>query len=81
MVKNPLGVKEFGIHVRRLREERKLSQQELADLADLAKKTITRIENGNAAATNDVMISLARALNITLNELVSFQLPKENKQS
>ncbi len=66
--------------MRRLREVRNLSQQELADLADLAKKTIQRIENGYAAATNDVMISLARALNISLKELVDFPLPKEKKK-
>jgi transcriptional regulator with XRE-family HTH domain len=79
-VKNPAGVKEFGVHLRRLREAKKLSQQELADLADLAKKTITRIENGNTAATNDLMISLARALTISLKELVDFPLPKEKKK-
>ena len=79
-MKNPAGVKEFGIHLRRLREAKNLSQQELADLADLAKKTITRIENGNATATNDVMISLARGLTISLKELVDFPLPKEKKK-
>ena len=79
-MKNPAGVKEFGLHLRRLREAKKLSQQELADLADLAKKTITRIENGNATATNDVMISLARGLAISLKDLVDFPLPKEKKK-
>jgi ribosome-binding protein aMBF1 (putative translation factor) len=49
-------------------------------LADLAKKTIQRIENGMAAATNDVMISLARALGISLKELVDFNLPKEKRK-
>jgi transcriptional regulator with XRE-family HTH domain len=80
MVKNPLAIKEFGIHLRRLREARNLSQQELADLSDLAKKTITRIENGNSAATNDLMVSLVRALNITFKELVDFTLPKEKRK-
>jgi transcriptional regulator with XRE-family HTH domain len=79
-VKNPAGVKEFGVHLRRLRETGSLSQQELADLADLAKKTIQRIENGNSAATNDVMISLARALGISLKELIDFNLPKEKRK-
>lgn len=80
LVKNPKGVKAFGIYLRQLRETRNLSQQELADLADLAKKTIQRIENGHAAATNDVMISIARALNISLKELVDFNLPKEKRK-
>jgi DNA-binding XRE family transcriptional regulator len=79
-VKNPKGVKAFGIHLRQLREAHDLSQQELADLADLAKKTIQRIENGNATSTFDVMISLARGFNITIEELIDFPLPKEKKK-
>ncbi|MCW3126591.1 MAG: hypothetical protein JWO03_2249 [Bacteroidetes bacterium] len=80
MVKNPLAIKEFGIHLRRLREARDLSQQELADLSDIAKRTIIRVENGKSAATNDIMISIARGLETTLIELVDFQLPKEKKK-
>lgn len=77
-MKNPASIKAFGVHVRRLREERKLSQQEVADLADLARKTIVRIENGDST-TFDVMVSLARALEIPLTELVNFQVPKEKR--
>lgn len=79
-MKNPSGIKAFGVHLRQLREGKSLSQQELADLSDLAKKTITRIENGKTATTNDLMISLARALDISLLELFNFPLPKESKK-
>lgn len=75
-MKNPATIKAFGIHVRQLREERKLSQQQVADLADLARKTIVRIENGDST-TFDVMVSLARGLEISLEQLVNFTLPKE----
>jgi len=54
-----------------------MSQQELADLADVAKITIQRIENGKFSVTVDVLISLARALNMPLHELTDFALPKE----
>ena len=76
-MKNPNGVKAFGTQLRRLREAQKMSQQELADLADVAKITIQRIENGKFSVTVDVLISLARALNMPLHELTDFALPKE----
>lgn len=79
-MKNPASIKAFGVHVRRLREARNLSQQELADLADLARKTIVRIENGDGT-TFDVLVSLARGLEISLEELVRFPLPKERKKN
>lgn len=79
-VKNPSGVKAFGTHLRRLREERDLSQQQLADLADLAKITVQRIENAKFRVTIDVLISLAGSLNVTLPELVDFALPPEKKE-
>ena len=71
-VKNPSKVKAFGMHLRRLREAEGLSQQNLADAADLAKITIQRIENAKYSATIDVLVSIAGALKISLSELVEF---------
>ena len=56
-----------------------MSQQELADLSDLARKTIVRIENGDGT-TFDVLVSLALGLEIPLEELVKFPLPKGKKK-
>lgn len=80
MMKNPIGVKAFGTHLRILREGQNLSQQELADLADLAKITVQRIENAKFRVTIDVLISLSKALNIPLSKLVEFSLPKEKSK-
>ncbi len=71
-VKNPADVKKFGTHLRKLREEREISQQQLADMANLAKTTIQRIENAKYATTIDALVSIAKALDITLSELVKF---------
>jgi len=76
-VKNPSGLKAFGTHLRILREGQNLSQQELADLSDLAKTTIQRVENAKFSVSLDVLICLAKALNIPLSKLVEFSLPKE----
>ncbi len=76
-MKNPNTIKAFGTHLRKLREERDFSQQKLADIADVAKITIQRIENAKFTVTLDVMVSLAKALKIPLKELVNFKSSKE----
>jgi putative transcriptional regulator len=76
-VKHPTGIKAFGIHLRSLREMKDLSQQELADLSDVAKKTIQRIENGKYSVTMDVLISISKGLELNLDEMVAFKMPKE----
>ena len=68
-MKNVAGILAFGRHVRQLREARGLSQQALADEADIAKPTIQRLEKGQAAATLDVLLSLAKALHLPFRDL------------
>jgi transcriptional regulator with XRE-family HTH domain len=69
-VKNPAGIRLFGAHLRHLREQRGMSQQELADYADVAKMTVHRIETAQFSATLDVLLSLARALKVPWRELM-----------
>ena len=49
-MKNPAGVKEFGVHLRRLREAGNLSQQELADLADLKQLQLLSLNGTNVTS-------------------------------
>lgn len=71
-MKNPAGIKAFGVHLRVLREAAGMSQQELADAADIAKITIQRIENAKYSVTLDLLISIADALNLPLKKLVDY---------
>ncbi|MEN9522079.1 MAG: hypothetical protein RL065_456 [Bacteroidota bacterium] len=71
-MKNPSKVKEFGMHLRRLRQAKGLSQQQLADLADISKITIQRIENAKFNVTLDTLISLSTALEIPLTKVFNF---------
>lgn len=77
-VKNPAGIKSFGAHLRQLRMDRNWSQQELADMANIAKTTVQRIEHGRLVVSLDVLISLSEALQITLPELVNFPFDNQN---
>ncbi len=62
---------EVDVHkLRRLREDRVLSQRELARMADLAYGTVWRIENGFPAARTSTIRKLANALGVEPRELV-----------
>ena len=74
-MKNEVVLLAFGQHLRQLREARGWSQQALADVADVSKPTIYRIETARYSVTLDVLVSLAQALEISLAELVSFAGP------
>lgn len=75
-MKNTSDIKAFGTHLRKIREENELSQQQLADMADVAKITIQRIENAKYSVTLDVLISIAKALNIPLRDLTNYKTSK-----
>jgi transcriptional regulator with XRE-family HTH domain len=72
-VKNPGAVKKFTAHLKKLRKQKGFSQQELADTANVAKKTVQRIERGKLNPTLDTLISLSEALEIPLKSLVDFE--------
>ncbi len=70
-VKNRDSIILFGTHLRKLREERNLSQQQLADISNIAKITIQRIENAKFSVTLDVMISISEGLEIKVSDLIN----------
>ncbi len=76
LVKNPAGIKAFGTHLRKIREAKGISQQELADISNISKSTILRTENAQFAVTLDVLLSISEALEIPLRDLVDFPTNK-----
>jgi transcriptional regulator with XRE-family HTH domain len=71
-VKKSTKAQEFGLHLRRLREEKGLSQQQLADLSDISKLTIQRIENAKFNASLPTIFLIAEALSIKPDKLFQF---------
>ena len=71
-MKNPAAIKSFASHLRVLRENAGLSQQELADMAEISKITIQRIENAKYSVTLDTLVSISDALNVPLKKLMEF---------
>lgn len=64
-------LKEFGIHLRSLRLQAKLSQIELANKAGLSKNQIGNIESGEVNITLSTAKKISVILNIKLSELFS----------
>ncbi|MEM9191480.1 MAG: XRE family transcriptional regulator [Myxococcota bacterium] len=58
-------------NIRYLREQRGLTQAELAKLCDLPRSTVAHIETGSANPTLSVLARAALALQLTLEELLS----------
>ncbi len=56
--------------LKRLREDRVLSQRELARMANLAYGTVWRIENGHPEARTSTIRKLAGALEVEPRELI-----------
>lgn len=67
-----IEVIKFGEHLRHLREAKGLSQQMLADMANLDKKTLQKIELGRLNPSLATLVSLGNALEMPLKELVDF---------
>ena len=65
----PAVLRPLGAQLRRLRLERRLSQESLAELAGLNYKYIGRIELAKADPGADVLVRLARALAVPVGEL------------
>ena len=49
-----------------------MSQQELADRANIAKQTVYRIEQAQFAVTLDVLLALSEGLEMPLRDLMDF---------
>lgn len=62
----------LGEKIRLIREEKGLSQQELASLCDFEKSNMSRIEAGNTNPTIFTLYKISRALKVKLSELVDF---------
>lgn len=66
---SPLAVK-FGRVVRRARVGRSLSQEALADLANVSRSFLSEVERGSASPSLETMQKLADALGEQLSFLV-----------
>ncbi len=73
---NQLVTNLVGTRIRAIRAERKLTQQQLADLADIPRATLASIERDDANPSLAVVYRVAVALDATLDDLVVAQFQR-----
>jgi transcriptional regulator with XRE-family HTH domain len=67
-----LFIRDFGMNLKALREERNLSQTKLEAIAGLSKNQVWRIENGEVNTTISNLKLLAKALDVEIPQLFEF---------
>ena len=61
--------KELGMRIRYLREQKKMTLEDLAFEAEINKNYLSDLERGERNPTVKVLEKIAKALNITISEL------------
>lgn len=67
---------QIGKQIRRLRLERNITQQGLADLAGMTKSYLSKIENSDSAPPVSTLINLAKALGLSLDAIFNKTPPE-----
>ncbi len=60
-------------YIKNLRVEKGMTQQELADLVNVRRETIVRLENGNYNPTLSLVVDIARVFEIAIEEIFIFE--------
>ncbi len=63
-------MKDIGKNVRSIRNERKLTQEQLAEMVDRTTSAITRVETGNRMMSVESLVAVANALGVSCDALV-----------
>jgi transcriptional regulator with XRE-family HTH domain len=66
---------QIGLRIRKLRLERNLTQQQLADEAGLTKGYLSKIENSKSAPPVSTLINLSKALGVNIDAFFSKEIP------
>ena len=75
-IRNSALIIAFGIHVRKLRKEKGLTMEKIAELADVDYRQIAYIEKGETNVTISTIFALALALELPMHDLLKFDIPE-----
>jgi transcriptional regulator with XRE-family HTH domain len=64
----------FGLHIKKLRDDRKLPLREFATKCELDYSQISKIENGKTNIQLSTIFELARGLEVEPKELLDFKI-------
>jgi transcriptional regulator with XRE-family HTH domain len=66
-------LKLIGKRIAELRKEQGLTQIQLADLCEMERSAIARLESGTENITASTFYKLSKALNVTMKEFFNFE--------
>ena len=66
-----LDFKIIGLRIQKRRTEKKMTQAELAELIDTNQKHLSRIEGGYHRCTLDIIVAIAKALDVSVDYLIA----------
>lgn len=69
--------KDIGHRIRQRRKSKKLTQQQLAELANMEPSNLSHIELGTTKASLQSLLNLAASLDCSLDDIVCDSLPRE----
>lgn len=70
-----LQFKKLGIHIKKIRESKKISMSELSEKTCIRKEYLLKIEQGKAYGIQieKHLVKIAKGLNITLSQLFDYE--------
>lgn len=68
---NQFYLEAFGVRIKQLRKERRLTQEQLANLSGLSRVSVYQIERGQTNPSLLTLLALAEALGCDMSTLVS----------
>lgn len=69
----------LGERIKRLRKSRNFTQEQLAEMIEIAPRNLSRIEVGESFVTAETLEKLLFALNVTAEELFDYEYIREPK--
>jgi transcriptional regulator with XRE-family HTH domain len=72
-------MRHIGKNIKRIREEKGLTQQSIADLIAMHRSNYSRVETGDRDLSIDAIGKIAKYFNMTIDQLVNFEgdIPQE----
>jgi len=76
-----MDARQIGNVIYTLRKEQGMTQRELAELLHIGAKTVSKWERGQGCPDVSLLENLAEHLNVTVEQILSGELPKKQKDS
>ena len=76
-----MNIDNIGKFIKKLREDKRLTQEQLAEMIPISRQAVSKWERGLAIPDSSVLIRLSEIFSITINEILSGQkITKENEK-